>query len=133
MDRHSLKFFTLEEAQEIFPVIEAVLKKLDAKLTASEKLHDHLLMEELLHEATGKMNHDLVQEDQKRLDESIEALVEEIREINSLGCRIYDLSRGLIDFPAEHNGQTVFYVWKRGDSRIHFYRQPQDKNQLLPL
>lgn len=126
------RFFTLEEAHELIPAIEKVLKRLDAKVKVSEKLHDHLLMEELLHEATGSTNETLVQEDQKRLDQSVESLAEEIQEINSLGCKVCNLARGWIDFPAKRLGTPVFYVWKRGDEQIRFYRGTQDKN-LLPL
>ena len=129
----SSRFFTLEEAHELIPAIEKILKRLDAKVKASEKLHDHLLMEDLIHEATGSTNQVLVQEDQQKLDASVEALVEEVQEINSLGCKVCDLSRGWIDFPANHQGNTVFYVWKRGDAKIRFYRSVQDKGKLFPL
>ena len=129
----NIRSFTLEEAHELLPVIESVLKRLDAKVKLSEKLHDHLLMEDLLHEATGSTNQLLVQEDQQKLDASVEALAEEIQEINALGCKICDLTKGWIDFPANHEGHTVFYVWKRGEAQIRFYRQIQDKTKLLPL
>lgn len=123
----------MEEAGELIPALEKVLKRLDAKVKASEKLHDHLLMEDLLHEATGSSNQALVQEDQRRLDASIEELAEEIREINSLGCKVYDLTKGLFDFPGKREGSAVFFVWKRGDEQIRFYRTPQDKTKLIPL
>lgn len=127
------RWFTLEEAQEMLPALEKVLERLDAKVKASEKLHDHLLMEDLLHQATGKNDMDSFQEDQRRLDDSVEAMAEELQEINSLGCKVSDLSKGLIDFPAKREGDAVFYVWKRGEAQIRFYRSPQDKDTLLPL
>ncbi len=125
--------FTLEEAHELIPAVEKILARLDAKIKLSEKLHDHLLMEDLLHEATGSTNHVLVQEDQRKLDASVEALAEEIQEINSLGCRICDLLKGWIDFPANYGGEAVFYVWKKGEPKIRFYRLTQDKEKLFPL
>ena len=125
--------FTLEEAQELLPVIEHVLKRLDAKMKLSEKLHDHLLIEDLLQQATGSEDLVLVQEDQQKLDASVEALAEEIQEIHSLGCKVCDLAKGWIDIPAIHEGNPVFYVWKRGEVKINFYRSIQDKTKLFPI
>ena len=127
------RWFNLEEAHQLLPVIESVLKRMDAKVKLSEKLHDHLLMEDLLHAATGNANQVLLQEDQKHFEQNAEALVEEIQEINSLGCKIFDFIKGWIDFPAQHEGAAVFYVWKRGEADIRFYRTAQDKTKLLPL
>lgn len=132
MQRHP-RCFTLKEAHELLPVIEKVLKRLDIKVKLSEKLHDHLLIEDLLHQATGSSNSALVQEDQQRLDQSVESLAEEIKEINSLGCKVCDLGKGWIDFPAERAGNSIFYVWKRGDTQIRFYRQVEDKGTLFQL
>ena len=124
---------TLEEAHELLPAVEKVLKRLEEKIKVSEKLHDHLLMEDLLHQAGSGMNPVSVQEDQKKLDESVELLAEHIQEMNALGCRICDLTKGWIDFPANHQGSSVFYVWKRGETQIRFYRSPHDKTKLISL
>src|SRR5258708_3640990 len=129
MEKHP-HLFTIEEANALLPQIENILKRFDQKKHKSEKLHDEILMEELLRErgSTGMQGSDLerlenfLMEEIARLDNTIQEIESEIKAIRSMGCKVRNLSKGLIDFPAEQNGSAIFYVWKRGEDSVRYYR-----------
>lgn len=58
-----------------------------------------------------------------------------VREIQATGAMIKDLNLGLVDFPAEREGQEVYLCWKFGEEEVRFWhdadsgfagRQPWD-------
>ncbi len=140
MEKHP-RLFTLEEANSAIPQLEAILKRFEQKKHASEKLHDELLMEELLRErgSLGTQASDLqgietfLAGEMARLDDAIQDLENEIQALRSLGCKVRNLSRGWIDFPAHQNGTAIFYVWKRGESSVRHYRRVEDRSQIFPI
>ncbi len=129
-----MRCFTLQEANGLLPQIEAILARIEQKRRHHDKLHDELLMEELLQQASGKKHEHLFPRERAQyLDEAIEGLVGEIEEIRRLGCLVRSLSRGWVDFPAERNGVSVFLVWKRGEKEIRFYRTSEKAAELLAI
>lgn len=140
MEKHP-HLFTIDEANALIPQIENILTRFDRKKQVSEKLHDELLMEELLRErgSLGAQASDLerlesfLAEEIVKLDNTIQEIESEIQAIRSMGCKVRNLSKGLIDFPAEQNGSAIFYVWKRGESAVHYYRKIEDRASLFPL
>jgi hypothetical protein len=56
-----------------------------------------------------------------------ESLVDEINErlarINSWGVELKGLDEGLVDFPAERDGHTVYLCWKLGEDRIAWWHE----------
>lgn len=138
MEKHA-RFFTLDEANAVLPELSAILKRFDQKKHASEKIHDELLMEELLGEMSKKdgktldrLEH-IIMEEVAKLDRAIEELETEIRAIRALGCKVRNLSKGWIDFPAEKEGRAVFFVWKRGEDSVRYYRPVEDSSRIFPL
>jgi hypothetical protein len=50
-------------------------------------------------------------------------LTEQIRELESIGCfyKDWNFSVGLVDFPAEIEGKTVFLCWRSDESELGWY------------
>jgi len=50
-------------------------------------------------------------------------LEEHIRELESIGCfyKDWNFSVGLVDFPAEIDGQTVFLCWRSDENELAWY------------
>ncbi len=140
MEKHP-RVFTLQEANALLPELEVILKKFDQKKRQSEKMHDELLMEELLRQrgpanmSTGELEQleNFLTEEIAKLDKTIQDIESEIRAIRSMGCKVRNLSQGLIDFPAEKNGNSIFYVWKRGETSVRYYRHIEDRSSIFPL
>ena len=131
------KVFSLEEANALIPEIESLLEKLDGKKKTCEKLHDMLLMNELLKEAESARNaspaSDPLDEEARRLDGSVFEIQSEIKKIRSLGCIPRSLERGWVDFPGRLSGQVVYFCWRRGEKSIRFYSMGLESSERLPL
>ena len=139
------KIFSLEEANALIPELEALLNRLHGKKTACERLHDMLLMDELLKEAesakgtaeqspkeaAGGSGHG--EEEALRLDGSILDIQNEIEQIRSFGCIPRNLERGWIDFQGRRDGQIVYFCWRRGETSIRFYSSEPLSVERLPL
>jgi hypothetical protein len=56
-----------------------------------------------------------------------EALVDEINtrlaRINAMGVELKDVEQGLLDFPSEREGRTVYLCWKMGEERIEWWHE----------
>ena len=44
-----------------------------------------------------------------------------VEEIEALGAEVKDLELGLVDFPAEREGETVLLCWRVGEDEIGYW------------
>jgi hypothetical protein len=44
-----------------------------------------------------------------------------VEEIEALGAEVKDLELGLVDFPAEREGETVLLCWRVGEEEIGYW------------
>ncbi len=61
-----------------------------------------------------------------RLDRARSKLAEATQAFDDMGIVLKDIDLGLVDFPADHAGKTVFLCWRAGEPRIHSWH-PVDK------
>src|SRR5439155_38837 len=58
------------------------------------------------------------------------ALVEEldgiVREIEESGAHLKDIRLGLVDFPAERNGEVVYLCWQFGEPEVAFWHRVEE-------
>jgi hypothetical protein len=122
--------FSLEEANALLPEIEAVLCRISEKKESYERLHDHLLMQELICQssktsATDPQNdftaEQILDADARTLDEAWASLQRDVEGILTLGCMIRSVERGWIDFRGRHEGKEVCFCWKKGERTIQYY------------
>lgn len=123
-----MKLFTLDEAQALLPVAEALLNRaLEAKQAAAE-------LEEQLSElvrrifANGGMMIDTaaVRKQKTTLEALVQRAKDAIEEIDAIGVQVKDLDIGLLDFPFQLEGETVLLCWKRGEAQIEFWHRMED-------
>ncbi len=130
------RIFSLEEANALIPELEALLECLHGKKRACERLHDMLLMDELLKEvesSRGNPASGSLEEEALRLEGSILEIQNEIEKIRSFGCIPRNLEHGWIDFQGQRNGQTIYFCWRRGEKSIQFYSSDASSSERLPL
>jgi hypothetical protein len=117
------RLFTLEEANALIPALTIDLNRLRDLFEQSRPTRDKLTRVEQYGKSNGK---DLATE-LRDLQESLQTWRTEaesiIEKISSLGCEIKDLEQGLIDFPSERDGRTVYLCWKHGEERIEFWHE----------
>lgn len=131
--------FSIDEANALVPQLETLLKTLFEKRAAHDRLHDHLFMGELIQEAVKDKSKETSEEvlgdsGAQEVDGRLETFEAEMKAIRSLGCLLRNLERGVVEFPAEHRGQSVFFCWKKGEKSVAFYRPAQSPvHERFPL
>jgi hypothetical protein len=123
-----MKTFTLDEAQALLPIVEALLNRaIEAKqaLADLEEEQKELLRRIFL---GGGMLVNLTAVKKRKI--TMAALVQRakdsLQEIDAIGVQVKDLDTGLLDFPCILEGETVLLCWKRGEARIGFWHRMED-------
>ena len=133
-----MKTFTLDEAQSLLPVLEALLRRaLEAK-AAAEKVEAEI--GEITHRIhiAGGMRVDIVAVIRQRaeLESHLQRVRETIAEIDAIGVQVKDLDTGLLDFPCRIDDEIVLLCWRMGETAIEHWhtvesgfkgRQPVDE------
>ena len=115
--------FTLDEANALIPALERDLGRLRELHEQSGPTREKLTRVEQHGRSNGK---DLASE-LRELQETLQSWRTEaetiLGKISEIGCEVKDLEQGLIDFPSERDGRTVYLCWKRGEARIEFWHE----------
>lgn len=109
------RYFTVDEANALLPVIEPLVGELlerRARVVVSRQSLGAVLDD--YHSDVGG----LIATEMAAEFERIKALVEHIQ---SHGCVLKDTNSGLVDFLAEINGREVFLCWRYGERRVAFF------------
>ncbi len=123
------RLFSLDEANAILPEITDLLENIRQLKDVYDRRHDVLLFHELISQAERTQKVCAPEEPERdyekeisELENEIYSLKKEIEKVHALGCVIRSLENGVVEFPAEKNGRQIFYVWKRGESKISGFR-----------
>lgn len=115
--------FTLEEADALLPRLREVLSEMRPKKASLDDLREELAS--MTRTAAG--NGHLLQEEVQRKRSAAKALAEGLNglldELNGMGCELKGLEQGLIDFPAERQGRTVYLCWRLDEERITHWHE----------
>jgi hypothetical protein len=118
------KTFRLDEANAIVPRLQILMERLQR---AALRLHEH--MTDLAREM-GIALTDLSTDELLRHRPAARALVEELdavaQEIEESGAHLKDVQLGLVDFPAERDGEIVYLCWQFGEPEIAFWHRIED-------
>jgi len=116
----SSRSFTLDEAQDLLPVLESLLRtSVDGK-----KLIESVDAEfqEMAHRVflNGGMSLNVVHLARRKAEreKAIQRVRDAMAEIDAIGVQVKDLEIGLLDFPCEVDGQVVLLCWKLGETAI---------------
>ena len=116
----SSRTFTLDEAQDLLPVLESLLRtSIDGK-----KLIESVDAEfqEMAHRVflNGGMSLNVVHLARRKAEreKAIQRVRDAMAEIDAIGVQVKDLEIGLLDFPCEVDGQVVLLCWKLGETTI---------------
>jgi hypothetical protein len=116
----STRTFTLDEAQNVLPVLESLLRAAIAGKNLIEEVEAEL--QEMNHRIfmTGGMNVDVVAL-ARRKGERVKAeqrAKDAVAEIDAIGVQVKDIEVGLLDFPCLVDGRIVLLCWKLGETSI---------------
>jgi hypothetical protein len=116
----SSRTFTLDEAQDLLPVLESLLrnaidgKQLIESVDAEFQATAHKVF------LSGGMSLNVVHLAGRKAqrEKAIQRLKDAMAEIDAMGVEVKDLDIGLLDFPCEVDGQMVLLCWKLGEKAI---------------
>lgn len=117
------KIFTVEEANALLPFLEAHLRKLQfLQRIAQEKFEE---MEAIKAVGYGP-GHKLILaadfvETKNQFDRTVQEANDILGKINSTGCHLKNIEQGLVDFPAELEGQDVLLCWQVGEPEVLYF------------
>ncbi|HWG20380.1 MAG TPA: DUF2203 domain-containing protein [Terracidiphilus sp.] len=134
----AVKTFTLDEAQSLLPVLEALLKRAIAGKEAAEEVETKLAELSRRIFLSGGMKVDIagVARQRAEMESHLERVRESIAEIDSIGVQVKDLDAGLLDFPFKLDDEVVLLCWRMGEPAIEHWhtvesgfqgRQPVDE------
>lgn len=131
--------FSLQEANALLPQLEVLVERLAKKKEEHDRLHDRLFFQELIDEATRTQlpavdSHSNQDGTAQEVDSKVSELEKELIQIRLLGCILRSLENGWVEFPGEHEGQIVFFCWKRGEKTVRYFRHFHSHlSERLPL
>ncbi len=116
------RHYTLEEANAALPWLEEVLARMVPlrERLGSQQIELMSLMQN--RSGNGVASHDQeIEESQKTMDDLAQQLRQDLQEITDRGIIVRDIVRGLVDFPSDREGQTIFLCWLRGEPQIDYW------------
>ena len=133
-----MKTFTLDEAQSLLPVVEALLKRaLDCKKSADQFEKELSDLNRRVYMAGGmRVNVAEVARKRMEMEAELERVRESLSEIDEIGVQVKDLETGLLDFPCRVEDAIVLLCWRMGETAIEHWhtveagfkgRQPLDE------
>ena len=116
------RYFTPSEANELLaevrPLAESLVEHRDGMRLAAER------RARLTARIAGNGG-DLDPQEPGELDEQFEresqAVARAVEGLQRLGLLVKDLDRGLVDFPALHNGEEVLLCWQVGEDEVAYW------------
>jgi len=129
--------FTLNEAQTMLPVLEALLRRAIAANAKAVNLEEEMQQLNQRIFLAGGMHVDVAAAARRRGEReiAIREAKDTLAEIDAIGVQVKDLNAGLLDFPCKIDGEIVLLCWKLGEKEItHWHtveagfggRQPLD-------
>lgn len=131
-----MKTFTLDEAQSLLPVLEALLKRALAGKQAAEEVESSLSELSRRIHLSGGMRVDIADVAKKRaeMEAHLDRVRESISEIDSIGVQVKDLESGLLDFPFKLEDKVVLLCWRMGEPAIeHWHTVESGFNGRKPV
>jgi len=117
-----MKFFTVEEANDLLPVIRPKLEEIQTRYENNAAFRGAVRLAATAAADCGGGG----LEGGTRYVKSLYKIGKLTTELFELGVQLKDYSRGLIDFPSVRNGQTVLLCWQLGeDERIRWWHETE--------
>src|SRR6476660_9720284 len=112
--------FTLDEAQDLVPILESLLRTaieskriIETAEAESQALAQRIFM-------SGGMSLNILQIARRKAEreKAIQRVKDAMGEIDAMGVQVKDLDIGLLDFPCEVDGEIILLCWKLGENAI---------------
>ena len=112
--------FTLDEAQDLLPVLESLLRvAIDGKKVAEAiEAEFQALAHRIFINGGMSLNVPQIAFKKAEREKVVQHVKDAMAEIDAMGVQVKDLDIGLLDFPCEVDGQIILLCWKLGEKAI---------------
>ena len=118
------RLFTLEEANELVPWLEAAFQRLAPALEELGRLQGRLLELQRRRRSNGaSSNQEEVSRAQEELTRLAQRCEDTVKEIIDRGIIVRDPTSGLVDFPSLRQGREVYLCWIGGEEQIEYWHE----------
>ena len=109
------KLFSEEEANELIPRLEILMRQMQMQATSLRARIDELSVDDpsIVHSAMSE-----IVGRYPELRSFATNMADAAAQIESFGCILKDIDLGLIDFPYDSGEDVVFLCWQFGESRV---------------
>ena len=116
------RYYTLEEANATLPWLGELLGRMVPIRDSLEQKQIELMSMMQHRSGNGAASHDQkIEDSQKTMDDIAQQLRQDLQEITDRGIKVRDIVRGLVDFPSQREGETIFLCLLRGEPQIDFW------------
>lgn len=116
--RKGKRYFTLAEARRALPLVRRIAADIQTTQGLRFGLHSELSAQPAGEAVSGPMRRL-----QDQLDQQTNRLEQLVDELQKVGVDLKDPARGLLDFPAIHEGREVLLCWKVGEETITHWHE----------
>jgi hypothetical protein len=114
------RLFTLDEALALLPTVRQLLLEMQ---TAKREMDERSAELDRLLGLTGGNGHlaadqTAARQEVQRAAGRLEGL---IGELDELGVQLKGIDEGLVDFPSDRDGRTVYLCWRLGEETIAYW------------
>jgi len=121
------RYYTLEEANATLPWLEELLASMVPIRDSLERQQIEVMSMMQNRRGNGAASHDQeIEDSQKAMAILAQQLRQDLQEITDRGIIVRDVVRGLVDFPSQREGVTIFLCWLRGESQIEFWHSSDE-------
>jgi hypothetical protein len=119
-----MKIFTLDEAQSLLPVLEALLRRAIENQKSADQIEQKIskLARRIYLYGGMRVNVTEVAGLRAEMDTCQRRVRESVSEIDSIGVQVKDLPTGQLDFPCRLDSQVVLLSWHMGEPSIEHWR-----------
>lgn len=109
------QFFTVEQANQALPYVSRIVRDI---------VTTYGLIRQLQRRIGGADSDDGLRELEQDHQQQVARLNELVDELHDVGVELKDVERGLVDFPAMHQGREICICWQLDEPRIVAWHEP---------
>ena len=106
-------YFTVEGANQALPYVRRIIEDVTGTYQQIVDLRRRLERVEPGQDASLERSYEQAMD-------RLSSLVDELHEV---GVELKDFERGLVDFPAWHDGREVLLCWKQGEDAVAYWHE----------
>jgi len=108
------KYFTVDEANRSLAYVTKVVGDITACYDRVVDLRKRIEM---------PSPEDKIESLETRYEQAMDQLSDLVDELHHVGVELKDFEKGLIDFPAIHEGREIYLCWQQGEQQIEAWHE----------